>query len=268
MPLGHSRRSAPPWGAGDPYGRGRSAAFLNANGDAWLDLYVTNEIARSDDVDAGANSENKLFLGSGGTRFTRAGAFGLDRKIGNGEWVQAVDITRDGWTDIMVTGRHNVHLYRNKAGTGFTDISSSHGLYSTYLDADLADLDRDGDLDLVGVQKARLVKQINNGAGVFGPVQTVTSLTAGFRVEPGDADNDGQTELFVQQSSPGANPVDLLLLKRATGWVTVPAPATTGSGSNVEAVRLGPGQPDSFLVLNGRDISGPIQLLSLSTSTP
>ena len=56
------------WGVGDWCGRGRFAAFFDANGDGWPDLFLGNETPRnvSDPCDNAANGypneESKLFL--------------------------------------------------------------------------------------------------------------------------------------------------------------------------------------------------------------
>jgi len=63
----------------DRRGRGRDVAFLDANGDGFLDLYVGNKPGRTD----GLESRNKLFLNLNGNRFKRAPAsWHINRGIG------------------------------------------------------------------------------------------------------------------------------------------------------------------------------------------
>ena len=49
-------------GVADPYGRGREVAFVDANHDAYPDLYVTNEYPRADSIP----SPNRLYINEGG----------------------------------------------------------------------------------------------------------------------------------------------------------------------------------------------------------
>ena len=57
------------WGLGDPFGRGRATTFVDANGDAFPDLYIGNALPRDTDPDGGVGGENKLFLNAGGEGF-------------------------------------------------------------------------------------------------------------------------------------------------------------------------------------------------------
>ena len=130
------------WGVGDPYGRGRSAAFIDANGDGRPDLYVANATPRPDDPDRATKGGNRLFLNEGGTRFApdTGNAFHLNAFIGNGKRVIRLHYNRDGWRDLLVTGASRPYLYVNGAGRGFTEIGASVGLTTRYRDIAVGDV--------------------------------------------------------------------------------------------------------------------------------
>ncbi|HET7234984.1 MAG TPA: VCBS repeat-containing protein, partial [Actinomycetota bacterium] len=109
-------------GVADPYGRGRRVTFIDANGDAYPDLFVGNLYPRQDDVP----SPNRLFINRGG-RFREAPRFGLTEEVGAG-CAQAADFDDDGWEDLLVCGLDSLHLYRNRDGEGFHDVSGSVGV--------------------------------------------------------------------------------------------------------------------------------------------
>ena len=164
------------WGVGDPYGRGRDAVFLDANGDRWPDLYVGNALPRSGDIDGVSHGSSKLFLNRGGARFVGAPAFGLDRRQG-GDCALAADVDEDGDEDVVTCGQYGVRIYHNQAHRRFSDatvasgfpIIAEAGVRKTqfYTDVDLADMDKDGDLDLVGIRGDRLTCRLNDGRGRF-----------------------------------------------------------------------------------------------------
>ncbi len=123
------------------------------NNDGWQDLFVIH----------GGTEPDKLFINDGDGTFTdQAAAWGLtDQHRGVGAAVG--DYNNDGWQDIYVTslgitasattGAHR--LYRNDAGTGFTEVAAAADVNTTSTTqpdgygAAFGDYDLDGDLDLV-----------------------------------------------------------------------------------------------------------------------
>ena len=76
-----------------------------------------------------------------------------NRILENGSGVAAGDVDGDGWCDLFFCGlRSQSRLYRNLGDWTFQDVTESAGVGCTNLDvtgAAFADLDGDGDLDLV-----------------------------------------------------------------------------------------------------------------------
>jgi hypothetical protein len=260
-------------GVGDPYGRGRSALFLDVNTDGRPDLYVVNEMPRAGDVEGQASGTNKLFLNVAdagapyGFRFVRAPNWGIDRHFGFGRTVLAFDYDRDGRVDLMLSGRSRLFVFRN-TGTDLADVSSTCGVPGGHVQAAAAaDLDRDGRIDIVVVRKTVASWQRNLGT-TFASARTIKSLTNGYEVAVGDADGDGLQDVYVLQSATTFNPPDFVLLNRTSSWVSVQAPSMTGIASDVEALALrGPGRPVDFVVLNGGGgLKGPVKVLRLNFS--
>ncbi len=203
------------FGVTDPYGRGRTDTFLDVNHDAYPDLFVGNQYPRQDGIPV----PNHLYLNDGGTAFTPAPSYGLDVEVG-GLCVQAADVNRDGWEDLLVCGKTKLHLYLNDHGTRFVDVSDAWGLTALVNglhNARLADLTGDGKLDLALVTKSKL-RVLPQGAGAFGPVTFSRTLTAGEWVAAGDFQGDGALDLYVVQTCRNnLNDPDVLLLGDGTG---------------------------------------------------
>jgi hypothetical protein len=121
----------------------------------------------------------------------------------NGSGVAAGDVDGDGWVDLFLCGFDNDSSFlRNRGGWKFSDGTADSGLALSGLDctgAAFADLDGDGDLDLVVNtlgQGTHLL--INNGRGEFGPVPTVLNPGRGaMSVALADVDGDGRLDLYL-----------------------------------------------------------------------
>lgn len=258
------------WLVGDPRGRGRAAVFIDANRDGFKDLYVTNELPRSDDEDGGAGGENKFFLNVGGTALVRAPRFGLDRFVGKGTCVQKMDFNHDGWPDIFVCGADatgGLRIFLNDDGKRFRDATARACLGQSFADADLVDVDGDGDRDLVATSQTAVIYRLNVG-GCFGPATTILTLPGGGdKVAEADVDGDGDLDIYSLTTTfdTSTNPDDYVLVN--TGdlrFTPVRVPSASGVGDDVERLRITLGS-FGFLVLNGREVDGPAQLIRLET---
>ena len=129
---------------------GLGVVFGDLDGDGWQDLYVANDA-----------DPNFLFRNRGDGTFEDLSllsgtAFGDSGNPEAGMGVDLGDIDGDGHLDIVVTNfelETNV-LYRNIGGALFTDARfatnvAEASLLKLAFGVDLADLDNDGDLDLV-----------------------------------------------------------------------------------------------------------------------
>jgi hypothetical protein len=135
---------------GDAAGAGLGVLFTDVDGDGWIDLYVANDtqpnylyVNRGD-----GTFEDRSFLS--GTAVNERG----DPEAGMG--VDAGDVDGDGLLDLVVTNfeRETNALYRNLGGGLFVDARyptrvAEVSLRQLAFGVELADLDNDGDPDLV-----------------------------------------------------------------------------------------------------------------------
>ena len=270
---------APEYGVIDAIGRGRFPTFVDLNGDPWPDLFIGNEYPRPD----GLPSPNRTFVNVRGTRF-REVDLGVTQE--RGSWcIQAADVDGDGWEDILLCGQERLILYRNVAGGSghreLRDVAPRLGLDIPGVEsATLADLDRDGRLDLVVVTPTQLsVYRGHGGSRWFRTPSYRRSLDAGKWVLVGNIDGERGPDIYVVQSCAdgmgGTNDPDLLLLDRGAGWgverVRVPG-ATRGCGDVAAIIDFDLDGADDVLVLNGmfRDPvgQGPIQMMTMGDWSP
>ena len=256
------------WGVGDPRGRGRATTFIDVNHDAFPDLFVGNEVPRADDVENGAGGENKLFINQDGQSFVDSPAFGLNQITGS-RCAHVLDYNNDGWDDLFVCGSPDGHLYENEDGRSFQDRTSATGITAgvrAMRDADFGDLDGDGDLDIVYVNRTDVTYQLF-ADGSWGPPQEIGAIEEGQAVALGDADGNGFLDVYAVGGGHQDDAPDLLFLNAGLTFSPLVVPATNGVGNSVESLDYDGDGRDEFLVLNGEqlDISlaGPVQLLRL-----
>jgi hypothetical protein len=260
------------WGAGDVCGRSHYVAILRANADTYPDVFVGNAPPRTDPADPCDNPANgltsessKLFLNQAGTSLREATGWGI---TGNGgvACAQGGDFTGDGRDDLVVCANPTARLYRN-GGTSFTDVAVANHLSGAYTDATFADLDRDGDLDLVTSAGRDVGYHLNTGGVLAAEVRVVTVPSGGSvrALAVGDADGDGDLDVYVLVSNvnAGTNPKDRILLNNALTFTSVPVPAAGGIGDKVVALDGNRDGKAEFLVLNGVEVVGPLQRIEL-----
>ena len=113
------------YGVLDPFGRGRSAKFIEANGDSRPDLFVANNPTRGD----GMPSPNRFFTNQLGDALRYAPAYGLERETSlQGSNASVGDLDKDGWQDLLVITSQGLRVYHNEQGRGFTEVAASVGL--------------------------------------------------------------------------------------------------------------------------------------------
>src|SRR6185369_5180471 len=121
----------------------------------------------------------------------------------NGSGVACGDVDGDGWCDVYFCGLDGPNkLYRNLGNWKFEDITESAGVACPNLDATgavLADIDGDGDLDLlVNSVGGGTHVFLNDGKGHF--TESATPLNprrAGTSMALADIDGDGTLDLYV-----------------------------------------------------------------------
>ena len=272
-PDGSFARSAEQPGTIDVFGRGRTATFFYAGdptapGPHRPSLFVGNEAQRTD----GVPTPNRFLLNVDG-ELRHFPAAGLDLELG-ASCVEPSDYDGDGRIDILVctTFGGGLALYRNIGSTGagggpaFVETTATAGLLQGgVVSGHFVDLDVDGCEDVVEVFRGSLVvllqrRSAGTCAGAFERVWG-RALKAGRAVASGDVDHDGMPDLYVLQE--GAEP-DRMLINDGTGrsFSSVPVPpASGGAGESVWSVSNAVTGLTDFLVLNGANVAGPVQLI-------
>ncbi len=256
-------------GATEPLGRGRQARLLDIDEDGHADLLLGQETKRMD----GQPSTNRAFLRTGPARFEAAEIPGFDTGLAT-ESLDIADYDGDGRVDVLLVyydkragePKAGIRLYRNEEGPAFTDVTAEAGIATIdERDAELRDMDGDGRPDLVQLSEERvLVSALRDGR--FEPIfeRHVDSAAA---LATGDADGDGDRDIYVLQGKSDEGAHDLILLNDGDGasFVELAVPEVKG-GSEDDVVALdydGDGRTD-FLATNGRNSArGPVQLITL-----
>jgi hypothetical protein len=144
------------------------------------------------------------------------------------------------------------------------DVTDQVGIRSIgELDAELVDLDGDARLDLVQLAEDHLrVSQLRKGR--FHRVYD-RRLSSGRAISGGDVNADGQDDLYIVRSTGDRNVPDVVLMNRGAGhrWSSLPIPqASTGDGDDAVAIDHDGNGLEDFVVLNGNNSRGPIQLIA------
>jgi len=222
---------------------GTSAAFLDADGDGLVDLYVGRYLQFDDGSPRLCNSLGVLgacsperyraqaglfYWNRGGSRFQEATRrFGLERSHGKTLGVAVCDANEDGRTDLyLANDQVPGDLYLN-TGSGFVNrgMESGAALASTGfvqggMGVDWADVDGNGRPDLVVTtsQHEATSLYLNRGRELFHEAGETAGLAEptrerlGFGAKFFDADNDGYEDLLlanghvrdvIEQQQPG-----------------------------------------------------------------
>ncbi|MFO1541229.1 MAG: FG-GAP repeat domain-containing protein [Chloroflexota bacterium] len=254
-------------GVDDPYGRGRAALVLDADADGAPDLLVTNEPLRVD----GLPSVNRLFLGNGADplALTPAPELGLDLPIG-GACVATAELDGSGRPEVLLCTDEpwaglpaGLHVLGFRDGR-YRDVTAALRIPEPggVRDAIATDLDGDGRADLALLSAGRL-RILLAEDGRFRRVAVHPVPGGGVALGSGDIDGDGDTDLLVVAGIRENTP-DLLLRNAGTGrgWsASSVSQDGRGSADAVVPIRRGAGGRTAFVILNGRDRTGPVQLI-------
>ena len=210
-------------------------AFLDYDGDGYLDIFFTNGARLPGSVKDDDRFSNHLYHNNHDGTFTdvtgRAGLRGEGYSVG----VAAGDYDNDGHVDLYVTGYNRNFLYHNNGDGTFTDVTEKAGVTGVSsgkklwgISAAWLDYDNDGQLDLFvtnyldwsfansrvcGTPGKRLscsptlykgqpnILYHNNGDGTFTDVSESTGIAQhigkGMGVAIADYNDDGWMDIFV-----------------------------------------------------------------------
>ena len=182
---------------GNDYGtQGVTATDFDGDGD--VDLYVVMR-----------GTTNRLFVNDGTGHFTRGeSAAGIDRAAAKGNGATFADIDNDGDLDLLLAESHEssgqtvyLRIYRNNGDGTFTDETDQHQIGHDGYSVAAADMDNDGDLDLILASTGQAPRLfLNDGTGHFRPngndgLSRVLGDPRGVAVA--DYDGDGDVDFYV-----------------------------------------------------------------------
>ena len=155
-----------------------------------------------------------------------------------GAGAAVADVDRDGYPDLFLASvERPAALYRNVGGFRFEDVTAASGLRldSLTVGATFADVDRDGDADLlVGTFGGPVTLWRNDGAGRFTDATAESGLSGGYlatTMTMADVEGDGDLDLYVAtykvRSALDAYPpqqraFDQVITRTATGFAVKP----------------------------------------------
>jgi hypothetical protein len=260
------------YGVLDPFGRGRSAKFIEANGDGRPDLFVANNPTRGD----GLPSPNRFFTNQLGGAYRYAPEYGLERETSLQQGTRATvgDLDKDGWQDLLLVTPQGLRVYHNNEGRSFTDVTASVGLGQSPRDVTLTDVNGDSWLDVIEVAPNTL-SVFANSNGKFSRIFS-TTLQYGYSVAAGDVNTDNRPDVYVMRGkdAAGNNAPDQVYLNNGAGtsFTQMSSIPSTSQGEPDSVAPLdydGNGLTD-FLVLNGggeqESGPGPVELIAFFRS--
>jgi hypothetical protein len=269
------------YGVLDPFGRGRSGRFFDANGDSRPDLFLANNPTRGD----GLPSPNRFFINQLGNAFHSAPEYGLELEtsLQGSNNVSVGDLDQDGWQDLLMITPEGLRVYHNEQGKGFTEVAATVGLGQSPQDLTLADVNGDSWLDVIEVEPNKLSVFVNTSrkfSNVMSSYSSVfsTTLQYGDSVAAGDVNGDNRPDIYVMRGSDtaGNNAPDQVYTNDGDGanftrMSSIPS-TSQGEANFVAPIDYDGNGLTDFLVLNGggekeSGPAGPVELIAFFSNT-
>jgi len=219
----HDAEFGPLWAVG--------GAWLDADNDGWLDLFVVNYLSWNHETEPVCQYEgrpeychprlygelpNRLYRNNRDGTFTDISAeAGIRAHPGKGMGACVADFDLDGWLDIFVANDKLFNfLFRNRGGGKFEEIAfeagvalAEHGNFISGMGVDCRDMDGDGlaEIAFVALDNETFPLFRNRGKNTFEEVTASSGITLQSRAMAGyspaiyDLDNDGLKDLFVSR---------------------------------------------------------------------
>lgn len=191
--------------------RGPGADLADVDGDGDLDLFISTSIQSGNDTDFFA----ELYLNDGDANFSLTSSSGINpHSIAA---VEFLDADGDGDMDLFISGETeeeiaSSELYLNDGNGVFSLDTQNNYIQMHAADVDAADIDNDGDVDLLmsGSDQSfeiMTVLYLNNGGGLFSTLENtgIQNTFAGANAIA-DLDNDGDQDILTLGSQDGGLP--------------------------------------------------------------
>ena len=171
----------------------RTVLAFDMDGDGDLDIFAVNGYKGSADP---SNEKNEVYRNDGNFKFTQITSGAL-YSCPAGQGATDTDFDGDGDIDIIAANRTgNLNVLKNDGHGNFTRINpASIGINNKAGDGiTTADIDNDGDLDLLLVTAGSSELYRNNGGGYFSYLRHFSDK--GYMGDFADLDNDGDLDLI------------------------------------------------------------------------
>jgi hypothetical protein len=205
------------------------ASCADFDNDGNIDLFISHGAAKGETLGV---KYDEFLKGKGDFTFTEiTRSAGTLNHFGRGRSSVWFDYNKDGWIDLFVTNvSSNNVMYRNNGDGTFTDVTTEVGLAFDAVHAAPADFDQDGSIDLLVSWPLRLYR--NDGTGKFVALSKKAFAFRGmqsFDIAWGDADNDGDLDIFVSRAHRG----NLLIINEDGGFRSVESPTWRITEDNI-----------------------------------
>ncbi len=205
------------------------ASCADFDNDGIIDLFISHGAAKGETLGV---KYDELLKGNGDFTFTEVTrSAGTLNHFGRGRSSVWFDYDKDGWIDLFVANVSSKNvMYKNNGDGTFTDVTTKVGLAFAAVHTAPADFDQDGNIDLLVSWPLRLYR--NNGAGKFVAVDKKAFPFSGiqsFDIAWGDADNDGDLDIFLSRGHRG----NMLLINEGKSFRNFESPAWTVSSGNI-----------------------------------